>query len=203
MKKTILCILAAIGLVGCAETPTVSVRRIEVEGDQAHYVGKRLVADLEMASVKITESAESAPVLKATSTIKKLEGGVRVFTLEITDGKGLNIKETMSTQDVTPFAGERSTRPQIRWRGNSGLLTRRFHRLLPARRKSTTVPVKQMSLSHPTRLWEMQLPSFTREWARIYSLSTRFSFYMLISGYQSGSNFIPRPQLGASRRSCR
>ena len=59
-----------------------------------------------MASVKITESAESAPVLKATSTIKKLEGGVRVFTLEITDGKGLNIKETMSTQDVTPFAGE-------------------------------------------------------------------------------------------------
>jgi len=94
-------------LAGCSnEAPQVSVRRIEVDGDNARYVGRRLVYDLRLRGVKVTESAEAAPILKATSVVKKFENGVSVFTLEITDGKGLNIKQTVSTQDLPPLSSD-------------------------------------------------------------------------------------------------
>ncbi len=104
IKKAFLA-LCAFGLAACDMAPqkTVVLRRVELKGDSAKFAGSRLVHDLRAQGVKVTESAETARVLTGTSTLKDLEGGAKLFTLEITDGQGLLIRQTISTQDLKPL----------------------------------------------------------------------------------------------------
>ncbi len=91
-------------LAACGTTPPrISIRRVEVNGDNAKYVGELLLSSLQARGARISESRETAPVLKGTSEIKKFENGVQVFTIEITDSSSLKVKMTVSTQDLSPL----------------------------------------------------------------------------------------------------
>ena len=95
---------ALLGFSACDTATGISVRRIEINGDHAKYVGQRLVQDLTNRGVHVSESAEKSPVLTGTSTVKELQNGVKVFTLELTDGGSLRVKETVSTQDLSALS---------------------------------------------------------------------------------------------------
>ena len=91
---------AMLVLLGCDNAPAkFSVRRISIDGDGARLAGMYFVRALQAHDVRISESAEGAPILKATSAIDRRANGVRVFTFELTDGSGLIIREVVSTQD--------------------------------------------------------------------------------------------------------
>ncbi len=83
-----------------------------VTGNNAKYVGIRLVESLQGHGVRVSESVEG-PILTGTSRMEKMENGVSVFTLEVSDGAGLKIKEVVSSQDllsswdVIPTAADR------------------------------------------------------------------------------------------------
>jgi hypothetical protein len=108
LKSNFLLVFSAtLGLIvasGC-DIAKIPVRRVVVEGDSAKFVGERLVSKLRTRGVRISESLEGAPILTATSTVKKMDGGVRVFTLEVTDGAGLKVRKVVSTQDVPTAPG--------------------------------------------------------------------------------------------------
>jgi hypothetical protein len=96
-------------LAGCETAPKsrVAIRRIEVNGDNAKYVGERFLFSLRARGVRISESIESGPIITAISTIKEMENNVSVFTFEATDGANLKIKEVVSTQDLPPALRDR------------------------------------------------------------------------------------------------
>jgi hypothetical protein len=102
--------MAAVGLFisGCISPPAnIAIRRIEINGDDAEYIGHQLVDRLQSRGARISESIEHAPVLTGTSTVQKLADGVEVFTLELTDGSGLKTRAVVSTQDLPPLTRDR------------------------------------------------------------------------------------------------
>ena len=104
MKNVFFAVCAALAalmiLAGCDSAPRYSVRRVTIDGDTARLVGMYFTGALRARGVRISESAENAPVLRATSVIDRKEHGVRVFTFELTDDTGVSIREVVSTQDV-------------------------------------------------------------------------------------------------------